>query len=392
MSVRSGWSTAVCEVRFDPHFEGEYNPDVAVQCYGLFGSLLSFENVASQLMLQLSQRFDAVAAHDYRFPDGRNPELFRDRAYLTPDAPVGVFHGIAYEELPDAMAGHGFRVGCLVCDADVVPASEIEICHDSFDLVVVPSTFCRRVYRASGLRLPVLVAPHGISPAFVPVEDRRAGLFTFYNVFDQARDYRKSGEELIRSFVKAFDRDPDIRLRLRTTLSPRLTACLDNANAWDVVTVDQYPLGEPEYARSFSGVHATVHPSKAEGFGMIPLQSLACGTPVIAPCTTGLSDYLTSNNAMLLRTSGTVPAQGDSAYSAGGTYHAVDEDHLVCCLQAMRDNWREEEARARAAAADIRRRYSWPRVLEPLLEVIARELDRPGSSAVDGAASRVECA
>lgn len=376
--MRSGWATVVCEVRFAPSFEGEYNPAVVVQCYGLVGDLLSFENVATQLVLQLSRRFEAVAAHDYRrsIPAaGGRPGVFADRAFLTPDAPIGVFHGLPYTELPEAMAGHRFRVGCLVCDADVVPPGEIEVCHESFDLVVVPSGFCRRVFQASGLRTPVLVVPHGVGPDFRPVPDRRPDVFTFYNAYDQIRDYRKSGAELIRCFVKAFDRDPGIRLRLRTAMSRTLKAQLDDADAWEVVTVDEHPLPEPEYARVFSEVHATVHASKAEGFGMVPLQSLACATPVIAPCTTGLRDYLTSDNAMLLETAGMVPAVGDTGCEVGGMYHGIDEDHLVQCLRAMHDNWPEEAAKARAAAPRIRQQYSWSRVVEPLLDVVSAQLD-----------------
>ncbi|MDZ7842620.1 MAG: glycosyltransferase [Gammaproteobacteria bacterium] len=382
--MRSGWTTAVCEVRFAPRFEGEYNPAVAVQCYGLLGDLLSFENVATQLVLQISRRFESVAAHDYRrsIPEhGAGPGVFADRSFLTPDAPIGVYHGLPYIELPEAMAGHRCRVGCLVCDADVVPPGEIEVCHDSFDLVVVPSEFCRRAFQASGLRTPVLVVPHGVGLDFQPVPDRRPDVFTFYNVYDQIRDYRKSGAELIRCFVKAFDRDPGIRLRLRTAMSGTLKAQLDEADAWEVVTVDAHPLPELEYARVFSEVHATVHPSKAEGFGMIPLQSLSCATPVIAPCTTGMKDYLTPDNAMLLNTKGTVPALGDTGCDVGGQYHAIDEDHLVQCLRAMHDNWDEEAAKAVAAAPGIREQYNWARVFEPLLDIIAAQL---AGSAVAG--------
>ena len=44
--------------------------------------------------------------------------------------------------------------------------------------------------------------------------------------------------------------------------------------------------------------------SGGEGYGLMPLESMACGTPVIAPIHTGMADYLTPANTLEVPTVG----------------------------------------------------------------------------------------
>ncbi len=356
------------------HTNGPSGPCASIQCYGLFGSLLSFENVATHLLSPIASHFGDVSLHDYRNESYAPIPGFEDRSFVNPEAKIGIFHGVVHDDLLRVMERHSYRIGCLVCEANIIPPSDIKICNQCFDLVVVPSSFCEQVFRKSGLNVQTLIVPHGITPAFQPTTDEPDEVFTFYNVYSQMRPFRKSEAELIQSFVSAFALDPGYRLKLRTSWSPRLEQLLESNQAMDVVHVLPDALPEAQYVRAFSQAHATVHPSKAEGFGMIPLQSLACETPVIAPAVTGLADYLNDDNAMLLRTSGMVRALHDVAAPIGGQYHAIDTGHLIECLIGMATNWYHEKQKVKEIAAGIRDRYSWERVAEPLINIIDKRL------------------
>jgi len=371
-------ATVPFRIQYETFFTGRYLPDVAVQCYGLLGTLLSFENVFTQTVRQLIAHCDDVAVHDCRYQESRVEEPFADRRYINPSAPVALYHGVPSEKAVNALAGHRFKIVMFVCDADLAHPDVVKFCNE-FDLLVVPSNFCREVFARSGVKKPILVVPHGVDPEMRPCPEKgRGDVFTFYNVYSPTRAYRKSEAELIRCFVRAFDRDQGYRLRLRTSDTNRLRGILDQERAGDVVLIDAEP--EPDvvlFASRYSEVHATVHPSKTEGFGMIPLQSLACETPVIAPQVTGMLDYLTPENAMVLRTRGMVPEnERDNIGDSGGRMHGIDESHLIQCLRAMADNWESERAKAVAAGPTIRERYSWARVNEPLMELIQQQLRR----------------
>ena len=119
---------------------------------------------------------------------------------------------------------------------------------------------------------------------------------------------------------------------------------------------------------------------------MVPLQSLACETPVIAPQITGLADYLNVDNAMVLQTRGRVAGKDENPLVAAqnnpdatGHYHGIDEEHLVDCMVSLANNWAREKKKAEAAGPWIRENYSWERVSQPLLELISRELAVPGT-------------
>ena len=107
---------------------------------------------------------------------------------------------------------------------------------------------------------------------------------------------------------------------------------------------------------------------KGEGFGLVPLQSIACETPVIATACTGMADYLDETNAIELRTAG--PVSGLAAGNANCTYFAIDEDHLVTSLLDVYENWEHHYERVRVAAPDVRRRYAWPAVLDEFVRTV----------------------
>jgi len=377
-SVLYGTAVVPVTVRHDLFFNGRYRSDVAVQCYGLLGSQMSYETVFTQTVLQLIAHCEDVAVHDCRYKQSLTEGPFAEHTWVNPTAPVALFHATFNDSVVDALAGHPFKIIMSVCDTDAVAQKVVRICN-KFDLLVVPSHYCRDTFSRSGVKTPILVIPHGIRPEFHPYpQSERPDTFTYYNVYNAGRAYRKSQDELVRSFVRAFDRDPRYRLRLRTTNSGRLRHSLDEERAHEIVWIDDETEAEySHYAARYSEVHATVHPSKTEGFGMIPLESLACETPVIAPRITGMTDYLTPDNAMLLRTNGLVPEQEFS--STGGHMHGIDEGHLVECLRSMADDWETERARAIAAGSYIRQQYTWARVTEPLVELIQQQLRRPGS-------------
>jgi glycosyltransferase involved in cell wall biosynthesis len=135
-----------------------------------------------------------------------------------------------------------------------------------------------------------------------------------------------------------------------------------------------------DFAAIYSQVHCTVHPSKGEGFGLIPFQSIACETPVIAAKSSGMAEYLNENNAMILRTGGEIIA--DDVYYKSGQYYAIDEEHLVELLRHAEANWEREYNRVKKNAPQFRQRFSWPNVLNDFVNLLddLTRLDNPAQT------------
>jgi glycosyltransferase involved in cell wall biosynthesis len=104
---------------------------------------------------------------------------------------------------------------------------------------------------------------------------------------------QKSFELLIRAFPLVFATEPRARLTIVGEGARRnsLDQLISNLNLTEVVTVlDARP--KHELAAIFSHSTLLIIPSQFEPFGLVGLEAMACGCPVLAIAPTGASEYL----------------------------------------------------------------------------------------------------
>jgi glycosyltransferase involved in cell wall biosynthesis len=348
-------------------FEGTPRTNAPLQFYAsLFGSD-SYANVAGATARTLAARFPDFALCNYVGGHIEAGDLARHEG-LDRHAPVAVFHGFP-THAPEWFFEHPVRIGLFVCETDRILPEWVERCN-RFDLVVVPSSFCRTAFLTSGVNVPIMVAPHGVHPEHYPRPGLRdAGRFVFYNTFRRQVADRKGYLELLRGFQAAFAGRDDVVLRLRAgdpQWLPRAPGWPDYGGLVEFDTSANLDMAGA--ATVYSQVHCTVHPSRGEGFGLVPLESIACATPVIAPAHSGMADYLTDDNALLLRHAGMQRAARVDHLC--GRYYRIDEEHLVESLRAMPAQWNDRQQRLLPESERVRREYTWPNVLAPLLDIL----------------------
>ncbi len=350
-------------------FDAPYRKDVAFQFYAPLRDRASMSNVSCNVLSQLQQNLDDVALHNYLDGEWVDSALL-DYHYINRSAPVAYFLGVP-NEVPDFIYDHPFSIGGFVCETDRIDPEWVRVCN-RLDLVTVPSTWCREAFFRSGVKTPILVVSHGIEPEYQSYKTRQRSVpFVFYNTFHASSfASRKSLEELISCFLCAFEGRSDVVLRLRTNLSIDLMDCRNRYDFGDLIQLDLMTehLDTEQFARLYSDVHCTVHPSKGEGFGLVPFQSIACETPVIAPHRTGMTDYLTDSNSISLKTSGRVAGEGVG--NGFGTYFSIDEDDLVDRLLYVEKNWESEYEKVCKVAPEFRQKHAWPSVLAEFMALI----------------------
>jgi glycosyltransferase involved in cell wall biosynthesis len=154
------------------------------------------------------------------------------------------------------------------------------------DKIFVPSHFCQEAFASRGIETEVI--PLGYNPTnFFYKEKQDDGIFTFsmYNAFDQ----RKGWDILFGAFVEEFGKQEDVKLILKTVVNklpfPILRSEYPNV---EIITgsVPQQNLRDLLYKTD-----CFVFPSRGEGFGLTPLEALACGTTSIIPNASGMSEY-----------------------------------------------------------------------------------------------------
>lgn len=159
--------------------------------------------------------------------------------------------------------------------------------------VIVPSRFCARVFRESGVRVPVEVVPEGVDPAAYHYEHRpeREGVTSLIVGTVVAR---KHALEAIAAWKLAFADDPSARLIVKSRFAYGNWAPDDPRVL--LVDTNETTRGIAHWYREADVLLAL----GSEGCGLPLIEGMATGLPVIALATEGQGDVCADAGDRLL--------------------------------------------------------------------------------------------
>jgi glycosyltransferase involved in cell wall biosynthesis len=232
------------------------------------------------------------------------------------------------------------------------------------DVILTPSEHSKADI-SRHLRVPkdrVHVFPYGIAAAFrpLPAEEvrsrlrRRFSLSSPYILYAGALSVRKNVRRLLQAFAAVRREFPDLRLVLagqRTGKRTPIDSDILREGLTDKIIVTG-PVSDAELTDLYNGCLLFVFPSLYEGFGLPPLEAMACGAPVICSDRASLPEVV-----------------GDAAV-------LVDPTDGAALKTAMRELLMREDLRARMREAGLRRSrtFTWERYASDTLEVYRRIL------------------
>jgi phosphatidyl-myo-inositol alpha-mannosyltransferase len=197
----------------------------------------------------------------------------------------------------------------------------------------------------AGFGRPAARTPGGVRLArFTPAERRTPHPTLLYSgVLDEPR---KRVGDLLAAVAILARTEPDLRLWLSGPGDP--TALLAEAPTEARLRTEILPLGTPDLAAVYGRAWATVLPSTHEAFGLVLVESLACGTPIVAADHSGPPELVAPGTGALAR-----PEDPASLAEA--------------CAQALQLS-REHDIveRCRAAAEP----YDWDAGVAPVIEAL----------------------
>jgi glycosyltransferase involved in cell wall biosynthesis len=267
-------------------------------------------------------------------------------------------------------------VGMHVGDVDMLPAEWVEVIRRE-TLTVVPSNWLAQVVLAQVPGVKVVVSPHGVGPHYCR-EGRYQGSRSTLLHFCSSMYYpeRKGTPQLLAAVSNLVDRGEHVHLTLVVPMMTkpllRLLGSLSVA-ARDAIQVAQRPEGMPpeEVKAYYVNNEVLVAPSRAEGFGMQPLEARACGRPVIQTLCTGMADHFVDGEPLaewgVTRVSHgeLAPAWGDFGRAPTVTVEAVEEAVLGFLV-----NGEKLSQAAMERAADVASCWSWERTTAALAETL----------------------
>lgn len=234
---------------------------------------------------------------------------------------------------------------------------------------LAPSSWAKRVLDREFPDNPVLLCPHGVLPEFridpamhaMAGRHWEAGSFRILHV-TSSRMSRKGTRELVRAWKRMAGDYPKAHLDI--LVNPEfLTEFIDLAETEKAPNTHIIPGQNHElskYARQTQAYACVVQPSRAEGFGLVPLEARACGVPVVQTRCTGHATHPPGRGVVVVNHG----IHSDSDDYPGSRAPTVTENDVYLALKCMLGNWEEIKQHAVADAPQIAREWSWAKQSE----------------------------
>jgi glycosyltransferase involved in cell wall biosynthesis len=146
------------------------------------------------------------------------------------------------------------------------------------------------------------VIPYGVAARFHPLPaaqvdahlKARFGLAGPYILYVGALTRRKNVERALQAFATIQDQFPAMRFALAGPRTWKQTPVEDLVQALGIgdKILLTGPLADGDLAALYSGAKLFLFPSLCEGFGLPPLEAMACGTPVVCSNATSLPEVV----------------------------------------------------------------------------------------------------
>ena len=195
---------------------------------------------------------------------------------------------------------HDVMIGYHVCNTTLVPDSWVQVMN-SEDLVFTPSEWCAKQFKATGVETPIEVVYHGIGEEMRPPGQRRGNSRPWMRHFaSESSTARKGTIELIEAYARI--RAPQHKLAIHSTddvtmqVAQRIVMDERKDLVGSLVVHTTPPRFPEDMAQLLWDTAGLLQPSRAEGFGIIPLEARACGVPVMMTGCTGHAEHVRSCN------------------------------------------------------------------------------------------------
>lgn len=162
-----------------------------------------------------------------------------------------------------------------------IPSTWVKILNEEFDAVVVPDIYVSKLYKNSGVHIPIFVLPLPmiLDPYYArtPHANTPSKPFIFADT-----SANKNPTTLIKAFAKAFRNNPDVVLFLRAgILNAAPIEAAINKYHLNTVIFESGKIPLSQFIDRLLNADCYVNLSYGEGFSYIPRECLALGLPVI---------------------------------------------------------------------------------------------------------------
>jgi len=273
-----------------------------------------------------------------------------------------------------------FMIGMFVGDVDKIPDSWKQLMEQQ-DLILTPSMWGRQVINDAGIDRPITVLNHGISDIFRLPEQKveYGGEFVFFHPCSSVFfPERKGTPQVLKAFERLVLEEEDVMLKLVFGMKSKPLRGLmknlpDSVKRRINVEFRAGARSQDAIRRVYVTSHAGIFPSRAEGFGCMPLEMRSCGVPVVQTFCTGHRDHLDPDDDP--KRWGIVEIKHGELVPAWGKFGRAPEILVEDVYKSMRDCINQYSSLKRAAinmAEAVQAQWSWQETTAPLVSLLLK--------------------
>lgn len=327
----------------------------------LYGHALGYASFS-----QVTAGFHAALEHIGELA-GFVPVDYYDDEMLYPGggAPISVNAGMPSAVAQGFAMQHPHRLLMLAPNSNRVPEAMLAYLPKTVTGLLTPSEWGWYVLRELLPMLPVHVVPHGVHSTYrVNVEARRARPQALtrgeaWRVLHlTSTNSERKGTKLLLEAWKSFAARTKALLYLVCRYEgyaelAELVFDLDLAGHVQVAPSDG--MSHASVQSLFQATDVVCQPSRAEGFGLVPLEAKAAGVPVVMTDCTGHRDHARLGASVIVETGKDVPSDDMS----GAMSPELTAEAIGAALQHAWENYDELHEKAIAEADGIAEAWSW---------------------------------
>lgn len=226
------------------------------------------------------------------------------------------------------------------------PAKLVKLVNRA-DHVIVPSEFCRQGLRESGCIQNISVVNLGFNPDTFKVSPMKMDGATIFGSAGRAAHgiARKGLNVVLSAFSREFPNEPDVELHIKGLSDSPTPFVLDKR-----VKIRDAFIKEKQLAEFYSSLTCFVSAARGEGFGLMQLEAMTSGRPVIASIYGGLQEFMTPENSYACDFQEGLSTE---AWSTGGSWAIPDENHIRSLMRQVYRNRQEAQQKGIKSAQDV---------------------------------------
>lgn len=282
-------------------------------------------------------------------------------ALICVATPVRWILGPSKEKRPDLIYHTMF-------EAQPIPDGWVDNVNQS-GLFWAPSTWVLDLYRNHGCTIPAFVTGYAVDTRAYSYIDRRGRDQKFrVLVWADTLVSRKNALLAARAFQKANLPDAEMQIKININgMSGAGAFYAADGSVDDRISIISANWPREEIVRWLHSGDCLLYPSGGEGYGLMPLEAMATGLPVICSYNTGMTEYLTSDRALLIPSCGkTKSINLSSRFKGDYMIEKPDFDTMVDHLRWLYHH-REKGFDLGDTAAAYTRTWTWEDVARKAL-------------------------